>query len=186
MGGLSKDTSRNDLKARFSQYGKIVTSRVYSRPNQPVDHAFIEFSVKEEADAAIENENGKVFSGLPITVQIQRCRSVVGERSRSPRRSKSVRLRSSQSSRSRSKDRHEGIRSRVFVRQGTSSVRKAEIWNQFEVYGKIVDIEMAFYHCIIQFKKAEDANRAIEGEKELRVSGKKVKVERSTRKKRVS
>ena len=183
VGGLSKETSRNDLKARFSQYGKIITSRLCSCQDQQFDHAFIEFNIKEEADAAIENENGKVFSGFPIAVQIQRSTSVVGERSRSPRRSKSVRPSSSRRSRSRSRsmDRHEGIRSRVYVRQGTSSVRKADIWNQFEVYGKIVKVQMAFQYCIIQFQKAEDANRAIEGEKGLRVSGKKVKVERSTR-----
>merc|ERR1712025_1202772 len=137
----------------------------------------------EEADAAIENQNGKVFSGLPIVVQIQRSKDGVGDRSRSPRRSKSasVRLRSSQRTRSRSEERHDGIRSRVFVGQGRSSIRKAEIWNQFEVYGRIVDIEMAFYQCIIQFKKVEEADRAIEGEQGLRISGKKVKVERSTR-----
>ncbi len=78
--GLPKNWSIDDMNECFSQYGKIITSRIlYNSSNgQSKGVGFIRFDLKSEADLAIYKLNGKTPEGHveSLTVKYANCGSI--------------------------------------------------------------------------------------------------------------
>ena len=171
IGGLPNGTSKNDLEARFSVHGGIISIQVVSNPVH--DFAFIKFSETAAAVAAIQDENGKLFSGQKIIVEFQGKRLHSRSRSRSPLSSRA---------RSLTKEGNGGISKKIFVNHGCSILRKDEIEDIFGIHGKITDIEtVSIRSCIIQYENIEDAKKALKEEDGLTYFGKKIRVYKSRR-----
>ena len=77
VGNLSFEVSEDEIRQAFEAFGEvssvnIITDR-YS--GQPRGFGFVEMPDKAEAQAAIENLNGKELSGRPLNVNEARPRA---------------------------------------------------------------------------------------------------------------
>lgn len=74
VGNLDYSVSENELREFFSKFGtvenaKLITDRY---TGQSKGFGFVEFSSKEEAEAAIEESNGKELNGRSMKVNFSR------------------------------------------------------------------------------------------------------------------
>lgn len=76
VGNLSFDVSEDNLRQAFEPFGKVSSARIvkdkYS--GQPRGFGFVEMAEQAEAQAAIENLNGKELLGRQINVNEARPR----------------------------------------------------------------------------------------------------------------
>jgi RNA recognition motif-containing protein len=77
VGNLSFQTSSEDLRAHFAQAGTVESASVVEdrMTGRSRGFGFVEMSTPEEAAAAIEQLNGKEFSGRNLTVNEARPRT---------------------------------------------------------------------------------------------------------------
>ena len=77
VGNLSFQTTSEDLKQHFSQAGNVESASVVEdrMTGRSRGFGFVEMSTAEEAAAAIEQFNGKDFSGRNLTVNEARPRT---------------------------------------------------------------------------------------------------------------
>ena len=76
VGNLSFQTSSEDLRDLFSQAGTVETANVVEDRDtgRSRGFGFVEMASKEEAEAAIQQFNGKEFGGRNLTVNEARPR----------------------------------------------------------------------------------------------------------------
>jgi RNA recognition motif-containing protein len=76
VGNLSFNTSSDDLRDLFAQAGTVESASVVEdrETGRSRGFGFVEMSTKEEADAAIQQFNGKDFGGRNLTVNEARPR----------------------------------------------------------------------------------------------------------------
>ncbi|HDM08671.1 MAG: RNA-binding protein [Candidatus Omnitrophica bacterium 4484_49] len=76
VGNLSRDISEQDLKARFAEYGEVLSCRIIKDQfsGQSRGFGFVEMPSQEEAEKAIAALNGKELSGRPLVVNQARPR----------------------------------------------------------------------------------------------------------------
>lgn len=86
VGGLSYDTSEDELKNHFGGAGTVTSASIIMdrETNRSRGFGFVEMSSEEEANKAIEMFNEKEFAGRNLTVNIAKPKSEGGDR---PRRS---------------------------------------------------------------------------------------------------
>ncbi len=70
VGGLAYQTTEDELKAHFAQYGSVSATNIIKDrdTNQSKGFGFVEMSSAEEAQKAITNLNGKDLGGRKLTV----------------------------------------------------------------------------------------------------------------------
>jgi len=77
VGNLSSDVSEENLRQAFESFGQVTSARIikdkYS--GQPRGFGFVEMPGQAEAQAAIENLNGKDLLGQPMNVSEARPRT---------------------------------------------------------------------------------------------------------------
>jgi RNA recognition motif-containing protein len=77
VGNLSSDVSEENLRQAFESFGQVTSARIikdkYS--GQPRGFGFVEMPGQAEAQAAIENLNGKDLLGQPMNVNEARPRT---------------------------------------------------------------------------------------------------------------
>ena len=77
VGNLSSDVSEENLRQAFESFGQVTSARIikdkYS--GQPRGFGFVEMPGQAEAQAAIENLNGKDLLGQPMNVNEARPRN---------------------------------------------------------------------------------------------------------------
>src|SRR4030042_4636006 len=77
VGNLSFDVSEDDLRQAFEAFGQVSSANIvkdkYS--GQPRGFGFVEMPERSEAQAAIENLNGKGFHGRQMNVNEARPRT---------------------------------------------------------------------------------------------------------------
>jgi RNA recognition motif-containing protein len=77
VGNLSFDVSEENLRQAFEAFGQVITASIvkdkYS--GQPRGFGFVEMSNQAEAQAAIQNLNGKELQGRPMNVNEARPRT---------------------------------------------------------------------------------------------------------------
>ncbi|PCJ81165.1 MAG: RNA-binding protein [Bacteroidetes bacterium] len=68
---LNRETTENDLKEHFGQFGGVVSVKVVTdrETDQSKCFGFIEMDSKEAGDAAIQNQNGEEFMGFRMVVK---------------------------------------------------------------------------------------------------------------------
>ncbi|HHZ96261.1 MAG TPA: hypothetical protein EYN28_02480 [Flavobacteriales bacterium] len=68
---LNRETTENDLKEHFSQFGGVVSVKVVTdrETDQSKCFGFIEMDSNEAGDAAVENLNGQDFMGFRMVVK---------------------------------------------------------------------------------------------------------------------
>ena len=76
VGKLSYDTTDDSLREAFAQYGTVVSAQVIKDrdSNMSKGFAFVEMDKPEEAQAAINNLDGKELDGRTIAVSVARPR----------------------------------------------------------------------------------------------------------------
>jgi RNA recognition motif-containing protein len=76
VGGLSFNTSQNDLQQAFSAFGTVVDTAVISdkMTGKSKGFGFVTMSTEAEAQGAIEGMNGKALDGRSLTVNIAKPR----------------------------------------------------------------------------------------------------------------
>jgi len=76
VGGLSLETSENDVKVAFAAHGTVTeTNLIMDRmTNRSRGFAFVTMSTDEEAQKAIEALNGKLMGGRALTVSVAKPR----------------------------------------------------------------------------------------------------------------
>ena len=86
VGGLSYDTTDEELKSYFGGAGTVVSASIIMdrEINRSRGFGFVEMSSEEEANKAIEMFNEKDFAGRNLTVNIAKPKTEGGDR---PRRS---------------------------------------------------------------------------------------------------
>jgi len=92
VGNLSFDVSEDNLRQTFEPFGTVSSARIvkdkYS--GQPRGFGFVEMPEQAEAQAAIENLNGKTLQGRQINVNEARPRPEGGRSGRQgPRKGRS-------------------------------------------------------------------------------------------------
>ena len=77
VGNLSFDASEEDIRKLFSGFGQVssVTIVKDKYSGQPRGFGFVEMPNQTEAQAAIQNLNGKELSGRPMNVNEARPRT---------------------------------------------------------------------------------------------------------------
>lgn len=72
IGNLSYQSTEDTLREAFSQFGEIrnVALPKDRETGRPRGFGFIEFSSSEDAQAAVQQMNGKEFEGRPLRVNI--------------------------------------------------------------------------------------------------------------------
>jgi RNA recognition motif-containing protein len=68
VGNLPFNTTADDLREAFSQYGTVTRSQVISDRDTGRSRGFGFVEMADGAEAAIENLNGKEFQGRTLTV----------------------------------------------------------------------------------------------------------------------
>jgi len=86
VGGLSYDTTDQELKDYFGGAGNVLSASIIidRNTNRSRGFGFVEMSSAEEANKAIEMFNEKEFAGRNLTVNIAKPKTEGGDR---PRRS---------------------------------------------------------------------------------------------------
>ncbi|HDL10010.1 MAG TPA: RNA-binding protein [Candidatus Omnitrophica bacterium] len=76
VGNLSRDISEQDLKARFAEYGEVLSCRIIKDrfSGQSRGFGFVEMPSQEEAEKAIAGLNGKELGGRSLVVNQARPR----------------------------------------------------------------------------------------------------------------
>ena len=89
VGNLSFDTTEADIQAAFVAFGEVKEVRLISDrySGRSKGFAFVEMPKSSEAEAAIQDLNGKPFQGRPITVNEARPRDTGGPSDRGARSS---------------------------------------------------------------------------------------------------
>jgi RNA recognition motif-containing protein len=84
VGNLSFDVSEENLRQAFKAFGQVTTASIvkdkYS--GQPRGFGFVEMPNQDEAQAAIQNLNGKELQGRPMNVNEARPRTDRGRSGR--------------------------------------------------------------------------------------------------------
>lgn len=77
VGNLSYNTTEEDLKSVFGEFGNVDTASViFDRAtNRSKGFGFVEMGDDQEAQAAIDALNGKDLDGRPLTVNKARPRT---------------------------------------------------------------------------------------------------------------
>jgi len=78
VGNLPYDTTADDLREAFSQFGTVSKSQVISDRETGRSRGFGFVEIEDGADAAIEAMNGKDFQGRRLTVNEAKSRSDAG------------------------------------------------------------------------------------------------------------
>jgi len=80
IGNLSYDTTEDELRQAFEEYGEVSTVNVISDKytGKPRGFAFVEMSGKDEASAAIEGLNGRELNGREMNVNEAKPRTNSG------------------------------------------------------------------------------------------------------------
>ncbi len=70
VGNLSRNTTEDDLKKAFEEFGKVDTVNIIKDKisGQPKGFGFVEMPEKEKAQAAITGLNGKPLDGETLNV----------------------------------------------------------------------------------------------------------------------
>jgi len=70
VGNLSYDTTEDQLREHFSQFGEVQSARIISDKfsGRSKGFGFIEMSSDDDAQRAIDSSNGKDFAGRSIVV----------------------------------------------------------------------------------------------------------------------
>ncbi len=84
-GNIPRETSEAELREAFEKFGKVtsVTMIRDKYTNVFKGFAFIEMPDKAEAEKAIENMDGTMFSGRPLSVNPAKPKTESGNRDRS-------------------------------------------------------------------------------------------------------
>jgi len=82
VGNLSYDSTEDDLRDAFSNYGEVASVSVITDRDtgRPKGFAFVEMANSEDGRAAIENLNGTELAGRQIKVDEARPREEGGSR----------------------------------------------------------------------------------------------------------
>ncbi|MDR3297836.1 MAG: RNA-binding protein [Candidatus Nomurabacteria bacterium] len=82
VGGLSYNTKNEGLKEFFASQGNVVSADVIidKFTNKSRGFGFVEMETAEEAQAAIDNLNGKDLDGRAISVNVAREKTEGGDR----------------------------------------------------------------------------------------------------------
>jgi RNA recognition motif-containing protein len=78
VGNLPYDTTADDLREAFSQFGTVSRSQVISDRETGRSRGFGFVEMEEGADSAIEALNGKEFQGRRLTVNEAKSRTESG------------------------------------------------------------------------------------------------------------
>jgi RNA recognition motif-containing protein len=78
VGNLPYDTTADDLREAFSQFGTVSRSQVISDRETGRSRGFGFVEMEDGADSAIEAMNGKDFQGRRLTVNEAKSRSESG------------------------------------------------------------------------------------------------------------
>ncbi|MDR0685121.1 MAG: RNA-binding protein [Spirochaetaceae bacterium] len=72
VGNLSYKTSEENLSSYFSSYGTVTSTKIiFDRDSgKSKGFGFVEMSSEEEANAAVQDTNGKEFDGRQIRVNL--------------------------------------------------------------------------------------------------------------------
>lgn len=118
LGGLSKETRRQDLEDVFTKYGRITRCDIkYVNGYAGTAYGFIGFEDERDADDAIKHENGRKICGQ--TVIIERSKTKPWNKSSKIEHSRTFRRRSRSRSRSRGRYRRRSTHSRSRSRSMT-------------------------------------------------------------------
>ena len=76
VGNMSYATTEDELRDHFTPYGEVLSAAVITdrETGRPRGFGFVEMANDEEADAAIENLDGKDLGGRPLKVNVARER----------------------------------------------------------------------------------------------------------------
>jgi cold-inducible RNA-binding protein len=82
VGGISFNTTQNDLQEAFGAHGTVTDSTVITdrMTGKSKGFGFVTMSTVEEANRAVEAMNGKSLDGRSLTVNIARPREERGDR----------------------------------------------------------------------------------------------------------
>lgn len=77
VGNLSRQATADDLRQAFEEFGQVESSHIVKDrfTGESRGFGFVEMPSREEANAAIENLNGKELMGHPLTVSEARPRT---------------------------------------------------------------------------------------------------------------
>ncbi|HET6327657.1 MAG TPA: RNA-binding protein [Planctomycetaceae bacterium] len=78
VGNLPYDTTADDLREAFSQFGTVSKTQVISDRETGRSRGFGFVEVEDGADVAIESMNGKDFQGRRLTVNEAKSRTESG------------------------------------------------------------------------------------------------------------
>ncbi|KAF2309608.1 hypothetical protein GH714_004241 [Hevea brasiliensis] len=142
VGGISRETSEEALKAHFAKYGTVLTSHVAKDKNtrSPRGFGFVTFSDPTFADKALQDSHVilgrtvEVKKAIPKTVQLQLQQL---QQQQSPNQQKSSGF-SENSSNSNGNDYFTA--KKIFVGGLSSSLTEEQFQNYFQSFGKIVDV----------------------------------------------
>jgi cold-inducible RNA-binding protein len=78
VGNLSTDTGEEDLREAFGAFGEVTTVRIVKdgTTGESRGFGFVEMPTEAEANAAIQEMNGKEFKGNELKVEAGRARTV--------------------------------------------------------------------------------------------------------------
>ena len=82
VGNLSRDTVEDDIRQAFEAHGKVDKVSIIKDKfsGDPKGFGFVEMPTKTEAEAAIQNLNGKDLNGRALNVNEARPRTEGGSR----------------------------------------------------------------------------------------------------------
>ena len=77
IGNLSHQTAEGDLRRAFEAHGQVDTAKVITdrSTGESKGFGFVEMPAQSEAEAAINNLNGKELQGRSITVNVAKPRT---------------------------------------------------------------------------------------------------------------
>ena len=168
VGNLSWNTDDNMLYEMFSQYGTVTKARVLYKEGRSQGMGFVEFSSKNEAQAALDNCNEMELDGRNIRVKFTENRNPAGQpRTINPDAEGST---------------------TIFIGNVGFNTTKDTLWEFFEQYGSIVDLRLAldqegnprgFAHC--EFTTPEEAKAALDAHGQY-VDGRALRIDLSASK----
>ena len=82
VGGISFNTTQNDLQDAFAAHGTVTDATVIMdrMTGKSKGFGFVTMSTDQEANAAIEGLNGKSLDGRSLTVNVAKPREERGDR----------------------------------------------------------------------------------------------------------
>ena len=87
VGNIPRETSESAIREEFQQYGEVTSVNLIKDKftNMLKGFGFVEMPNKEEAEKAIANLDGSMFSGRPLTVNPAKPRTESRDRDRPKR-----------------------------------------------------------------------------------------------------